>query len=79
VVSIVISLLIALLSVGMMMMTIRRVSSTRRIRSTKRVIGLRRRSPIAKLTLVKNGIPVMKAPTPVMTVWQLLLSREQPL
>jgi hypothetical protein len=76
VVSMVLSLLIALLSVGMMMMK-RRISSTRRTRATKRVISPIRRSPMAKLTLVKNGIPMMKAPTPIMTLWQPLLQREQ--
>jgi hypothetical protein len=65
--SMIISLLITLLSVGMMMMT-RRVSFTRRTMTTKRVISFTRRSPMAKLTLDKNDIPMMKAPTLIMMV-----------
>jgi hypothetical protein len=76
VVSMVISLLIVLLRVGMIMMIRRRVSSTRRKRATKRMINTTRRSPMAKLTLVKNGIPMMRAPTPMIMVWQPSPSRE---
>jgi hypothetical protein len=72
----VISLVIALLSVGMLLMTRRKVSSIR-TRAIKRVISLTRRSPMVKFTLVKNGIPMMKAPTPIMMVWQPFLSRKQ--
>jgi hypothetical protein len=43
----------------------------------KRMISHRRRSHMVKLTLVKNMISMMKAPTPIIMVWQLLLSREQ--
>jgi hypothetical protein len=68
VVCMVISLLIALLSVGMMTMTRKRVSSTRRTRSSKRVINITRRSTMTKLTLVKNEIPMMKTPTLIMMV-----------
>jgi hypothetical protein len=64
------------LSVGMVMMTRRRTSSTRRTRATREVISLTRRSPMVKLTLVKNGRPMMRAPTPVVMVWQPWLSRE---
>jgi hypothetical protein len=69
VVSMVISLLIVLLRVGMIMMTRRRVSSTRRKRATKRMINTTRRSPMAKLTLVKNGIQTMRAPTPMIMIF----------
>jgi hypothetical protein len=66
----VISLLIAPLSVGMMMMTRRRVSFTRRTRATRKVISLTRRNPMVKLTLVKNGNPMMRAPTLIVMMWQ---------
>jgi hypothetical protein len=59
----VISLLIALLSVGMMMMTRRRVSYTRRTRAIKRVISPTKRSHMVKLTLIKNESLMMRAPT----------------
>jgi hypothetical protein len=68
VVCMVISLLIALLSVGMMTMIRKRVSSTRRTRATKRVINITRRSTMMKLTLVENGIPMIKTPTLIMMV-----------
>jgi hypothetical protein len=67
----VILLLIALLSVGMIMRTRRRVSSIRRTRATKEVISLIRRSPMAKLILVKNGSSMMRAPTLIVMMWQL--------
>jgi hypothetical protein len=76
VVSMVISLLIAPLSVGMMIMTRRRVSFTRRTRATRKVISLTRRNPMVKLTLVKNGNPMMRAPTLIVMMWQPWLSRE---
>jgi hypothetical protein len=72
----VISLLIIALSVGMMMMTRRRISSTRRTRATRKVISLTRRSPMAKLTFVKNESPMMRALTPIAMVWLSWLSRE---
>jgi hypothetical protein len=75
-VSRVISLLIALLSIGMMIITRIRVSSIKRIRAIKRVISPTRRSSMAKLTLVKNESLMMRAPTPIAMVWQLLLSKE---
>jgi hypothetical protein len=64
----VISLLIVLLSVGMMMMTRRRVSYTRRTRAIKRVISPIKRSHMVKLTLVKNESLMMRAPTPIAMV-----------
>jgi hypothetical protein len=67
----IILLLIALLSVGMIMRTRRRVSSTRRTRATKEVISLIRRSPMAKLILIKNGSSMMRAPTLIVMMWQL--------
>jgi hypothetical protein len=75
-VSMVTSLLIALLNAGMMMMIRKRVSSTRRTSATKRVISHTRRNPMTKLTLVKNGSTMMRAPTLIAMVWQLWLSRE---
>jgi hypothetical protein len=69
------SLLIVALSVGMMMMTRRSASPTRRRRATRGVTGPTR-SPMVKLTLVKNESSMMKAPTPIVMVWQPLLSRE---
>jgi hypothetical protein len=64
------------LSVGIMMMTRRRTSPTRRTRATREVISPRRRSPMMKLTLVKNGSTMMRALTPIVIVWQILLSRK---
>jgi hypothetical protein len=72
----VILLLIALLSVEKRMMIRRQVSSIRRTRATKRVISLTRRSPMTKITLVKNESPMRRAPTPIVMVWQPWLSRE---
>jgi hypothetical protein len=69
-------ILIVPLSVGMMMMTRRRISPTRRTRATREVISPTRRSPMVKLILVKSGTPMMRAPTPIVMVWQPLLSRE---
>jgi hypothetical protein len=57
----------------------KRVSSTRRTRVTKKVINITRRSHMSKLTLIKNGISKMRAPTLMMMVWQPLLSKEHPL
>jgi hypothetical protein len=75
VVSMAILLIISILSIGMMVMTRRRVSSTR-TRATKGVISPTRRSHMAKLTLTKNESLMMGAPTLIAMVWQLWLSRE---
>jgi hypothetical protein len=75
-VSMVTSLLIVPLSVGMRMMKRRSTSPTRRRRTTREVTSPTRRSPMVKLTLDKNGTPMMRAPTPIVTVWQPWLSRE---
>jgi hypothetical protein len=48
----------------------------RRTRATRGVKSPTRRSPRVNLTLVKNGSPMMKAPTSIVMVWQPLLSRE---
>jgi hypothetical protein len=42
----------------------------------KKVINSTRRSPMPKLTLIKNESPEMRAPTPIAMVWQPWLSRE---
>jgi hypothetical protein len=76
VVSMVTSLLIVPLSIEMMMMTRTRASPTRRTRATKGVTSPTIRSPRVKLTLIKNGSPMMRAPTLIVMVWQPLLSRE---
>jgi hypothetical protein len=76
VVSIVTSLLIVPLSIGMMIMTRRRTSPTRRTRATREVISPIRRRPMVKLTLGKNRSPMMRAPTLIVPVWQPWLSRE---
>jgi hypothetical protein len=76
VVSIVILLLIALLNVGIMMMTRRRVSSTRRTMATKRVISPTRRTPMAKLIMIKNESPMMRAQILIAMMWQPWLSRK---
>jgi hypothetical protein len=65
-VSMVTSLLIVPLSIGMMMRT-RRTSPPRRTRATREVISPTRRSPIVKLTLDKNRSPMMRAPTLIVT------------
>jgi hypothetical protein len=64
------------LRVGLMMMTRIRASPTRRTRATRGVTSPTRRSPLVKLTLVKNGSLMMRAPTLIVMVWQPLLSRE---
>jgi hypothetical protein len=51
-------------------------SPTRRTRATREVISPTRRSPMVKLTLGKNGGPMMRAPTLIVMVWQPWLSRE---
>jgi hypothetical protein len=76
VVSMITSLLIVPLSVGMMMMTRRRASPSRRTSATRGVTRPIRRSPMVKLTLVKNESLMMRAPTPIVIVCQPLLSRE---
>jgi hypothetical protein len=70
------SLLIVPLSVGMRMMKRRSTSPTKRIRTTREVTNPTRRSHMVKLTLNKNEAPMMRAPTPIVTVWQPWLSRE---
>jgi hypothetical protein len=60
----------------MMMMTRRRTNPTRRTRATRKVISPTRRRPMVKLTLSKNESPMMRAPTPIVTVWQSWLSGE---
>jgi hypothetical protein len=75
-VSMIISLLIVPLRVGMMMMTRRGISPTKRTSATREEISPTRRTPMVKFTLDKNGIPMMRALTPIATVWQPWLSRE---
>jgi hypothetical protein len=54
----------------------RNTSPTRRTRTTREVTSPTRRSPMVKLTFDKNETPMMRAPTPIMTMWQLWLSRK---
>jgi hypothetical protein len=53
----------------MMMMTRRRTNPTRRTRATREVIKPTKRSPMVKLTLVKNESPMMRAPTLIVMGW----------
>jgi hypothetical protein len=76
VVSMVTLLLIVHLSVGMTVMTRRCTSPIRRTRDTRKVKSSIRRISMVKLILGKNGSLKMRAPTPIMKVWQLWLSRE---
>jgi predicted phosphatase len=48
----------------------KKVSSIRKTRATKGMISLTRRSPMGKLTLVKNECLMMRAPTPIVMVCQ---------
>jgi hypothetical protein len=57
--------------------TIRRSTShIRRTRATKEAASPTKRSHMVKLTSSKNESPKMRAPTPIVTVWQPWLSRE---
>jgi hypothetical protein len=48
----------------------------KRTSATREEISPTRRTPMVKFTLDKNGIPMMRALTPIATVWQPWLSRE---
>jgi hypothetical protein len=76
VVSMVSLLLIVSLSVGMRRMKRRSTSPTRRTRNAREVICPTRRSHMMKLTLDKNETLMIRAPTPIVAVWQPGLPRE---
>jgi hypothetical protein len=69
-------LLIVPLSVEMTVMIRRSTSHIRRTRATKEVTSPTKRSPMVKLTSGKNGSAKMRAPTPIIMLWQPWLSRE---
>jgi hypothetical protein len=75
-VSMITLLLIVPSSVKIMVMTRRGTSHIRRTRATKEATNPTKRNPMVKLTSGKNKSPKIRAPTPIVTVWQSCLSRK---